>query len=114
MKNLELVPRNLEFMAKEKLAILENDPKFKSRLTTVREEFDRKEEERKENIKEDIEKPEQLEKTEELPKAVDETKFAQIYGKAKGRIQEALGNIKAFFKEHFSIKSNDEQDSGER
>ena len=87
MKNLELVPRNLEFMAKEKLAILENDPKFKSRLTTVREEFDRKEEERKENIKEDIEKPEQLEKTEELPKAVDETKFAQIYGKAKGRIQ---------------------------
>lgn len=113
MHNIELVHRNLKYIPKENLAILENDPKFNARLTTVREEFDREEEE-KAKINEEIENPEQTEKKEELPKTVDETKFAEIYGKAKGRIKEAFGKIKSFFKEKVFGKNNDTNDTNDQ
>lgn len=50
----------------------------------------------------------------ETPAPVNESKFAHIYGKAKGRIQQVFSRIKSFFKEPTHDKSNDNQDLDNR
>lgn len=50
----------------------------------------------------------------EVPAQVNESMFAHIYGKAKGKIQQAFSKIKSFFKEQSYDKSNDNQDLDNR
>lgn len=45
---------------------------------------------------------------------INESKFAQIYGKAKGRIQEVFSKIKSFIKGKSHEKENNNQDIGNR
>ncbi len=48
------------------------------------------------------------------PATVNESKFAQIYEKAKGKIHEVFGKIKLFFKEQSHDKNNDVKDLNDR
>ncbi len=48
------------------------------------------------------------------PATVNESKFAQIYGKAKGKIHEVFGKIKSFFKQQSHDKNNDVKDLNDR
>lgn len=51
----------------------------------------------------------------EVPTMVNESKFAHIYGKAKGTIQQVFSKIKSFFfKEQSHDRSNDNQDLDNR
>ena len=67
-----------------------------------------------EAAKELREKEETTQSTETPVLPVTESKFAQIYGKAKGRIQEVFKKIKSFFQEKSHDKSNDDKDTESR
>ena len=62
------------------------------------------------NVKEDL----TITKMDDSHALVNESKFAQIYGKAKGRIQEVFSKIKSFIKGKSQEKENNDQDISNR
>lgn len=58
------------------------------------------------------EEPKEMEN--ETPALVNESKFSEIYGKAKGRVQQVFAKIKSFFKQQSQDQNNQEQDFEER